>query len=171
MSRLDAVPPCASLVAAAQAKGIPLEQIDPTTEGDRLDPGDSISAVITLFEKARRKQWLVYLEVVAPTAEESAKKPRPPMALYSSFGGTQTCVSAPAFVVVRTLGPFAPTDKQGKPGKAAEKSARFEMNKGFLGLGLHNAAAAFQAMEQGSIRGNWWVRQKPFNEAEVAKGR
>ena len=171
LSRLNAVPPCASLVAAAQAKGIPLQQIDPMMAGDRLDPGDSISALITLFEKTRRKQWLVYLEVVAPTAEESAQKPRPPMVLYSSFGGTQTCVSAPAFVVVRTLGPFAPTDKEGKPGKVPEKSARFEMNKGFLGLGLHNAAAAFQAMERGSIRGNWWVSQKPLTEEQLAKGR
>jgi hypothetical protein len=171
LARLDAVPPCASLVAAAQAKGIPLEQIDPMTEGDVLDAGDSISAVITLFEKARRKQWLVYLEVVAPTTAESAQKPRPPMVLYSSFGGTQTCVSAPAFVVVRTLGPFAPTDKQTKPGKIPEKSARFEMNKGFLGLGLHNAAMAFQSLEQGSVRGNWSVRQKPFTEAEVARGK
>ena len=171
LSRLDAVAPCASLVAAAQANSIPLEQIDPATEEDRLNPGDSISALITLFEKGRHKQWLVYLEVVAPTAEESAQKPRPPMVLYSSYGGTQACVSAPAFVVVRTFGPFANADKPRKPAKAPEKGARFELNQGFLSLGLHEAAAAFQSLEQGSIRGNWWVRQKPFNEAELAKGR
>ncbi|HKQ39322.1 MAG TPA: hypothetical protein VJ063_14685, partial [Verrucomicrobiae bacterium] len=168
LSRLEAVPPCAALKAAAQAKNIPLEQIDPVTDEDRLDPGDSIGALITVFEKGHRKQWLVYLEVVAPTPEESAHKPAPPMVLYSSFGGTQTCVSAPAFVVVRTLGPFADGTK---PGKAPEKSARFELNKGYLSLGLHHAAAAFQTLEQGTMRGTWFCKQTPFTEAQVAKGR
>jgi len=168
LSRFTAVPPFAPLIAAAQAKNIPLEQIDPATDEDRLDPGDSISALITLFEKNRRKQWLVYLEVVAPTADEGARKPPPPMVMYSSYGGTQVCVSVPAFVVVRTLGPF---DDKTKPGKAPEKSARFELNKGHLSLGLHQAAAAFQALEQGPVRGNWSVRHRPFTEEQLAKGR
>ena len=90
------------------------------------------------------------------------------MTLYSSFGATQTCVPAPAFVVVRTLGPF---DDKTKPGKAPEKSARFELNKGYLGLGLHHAAAAFQILDEGPIRGHWHVSQKPFTEAQLAKGR
>lgn len=168
LSRLDVAPPCAALLAAAQAKNIPLAQIDPTMDETRLDPGDSITGLITLFDKSRRKQWLVYLEVVAPTAAESARKPAPPMVLYSSFGSTQACVSAPAFVVVRTLGPF---DNTTRAGKAPEKSARFELNKGFLSLGLHHAAAAFQTFEQGPIRGSWYCSQKPIAEAELAKGR
>lgn len=164
--------PCAGLVAAAQAKSIPLEGIDPTAEHDRLDPGDDLSALITLFEKGdRRKQWLVYLEVAPPTPEERAKKPKPPMVLYSSFGGTQACVSAPAFVVVRTLGPFVDGPRRGKPGKAPEQSARFALDKGFLSLGLHHAAAAFQALEQGSVRGSWTVSHAPFSEAQLVKGR
>lgn len=168
LSRLATVPPCATLVAAAQTKNIPLAQIDPATDEERLDPGDSITALITLFEKSRRKQWLVYLEVVTPTAEESARKPPPPMVLYSSFGGTQACVSAPAFVVVRTLGPF---DDKTKLGKAPDKSVRFELNKGFLALGLHHAATAFETFERGPFRGTWYCSQKPLPEAELVKGR
>jgi hypothetical protein len=160
------------LVAAAEATRIPLDRIDPQIQTDRLEPGDSITGLITMFEKGgRRTQWLVYLEVVAPDTKESPQKPPPPMVLYSSFGGTQTCVSVPAFAVVRTLGPFVESAKRGKPGKAPEKTARFTLNKGFLGLGLHQAAAAFRSLEQGSIRGTWTVRHKPFSEAEVAKGR
>src|SRR5688572_23217685 len=61
VARLNPVPPCAALVAAAQASKIPLEQIDAQTETDRLDPGDSITGVITMFEKGgRRTQWLLY---------------------------------------------------------------------------------------------------------------
>jgi hypothetical protein len=172
LAKLDALPPCASLVAAAQANGIPLDRIDPQMDVDRLDPGDSISALITMFDNGGpRRQWLLYLEVVAPNAKEIAQKPRPPMVLYSSYGGTQACVSAPAFVVVRTLGPFVHSAKRGKPAKAPDKSARFELNKGFLSLGLHDAAAAFQTLERGPVRGSWSVSQRPFSEAELTKGR
>jgi len=172
VARLNPVAPCAALVAAAQASKIPLEQIDAQTGTDRLDPGDSITGLITMFEKGgRRTQWLLYLEVVASDEKEKAQKPPPPMVLYSSFGGTQTCASVPAFAVVRTLGPFVDSTKRGKPAKAPEKTARFALNKGFLGLGLHHAAAAFRSLEQGPIRGSWGVKHTPFNEAEVAKGR
>src|SRR5688572_23533432 len=72
-ARLSAVAPCAGLVSAAQSRNIPLEGIDAAMEGDRLESGDRISALITLFEKGdRHKQWLVYLEVATPTAEEAA---------------------------------------------------------------------------------------------------
>jgi hypothetical protein len=171
VARLKAVPPCAPLIAAAQANHIPLDQIDPPADDDRLDPGDTVTALITLFEKGGRRQWLVYLEVVPPNAEERAQKPAPSMVLYSSFGGTQECVSVPAFVVVRTLGPFAESAKVGKPGKAPEKTARFALNKGFLSLGLHHAAAAFHRFQQGPTRGTWSVGHKPFSGDEIAKGR
>jgi hypothetical protein len=170
-ARLKAVPPCAPLIAVAQANHIPLDQIDPTADDDRLDPGDTVTALITLFEKSARRQWLVYLEVVAPNAGERAQKSAPPMVLYSSFGGTQACVSVPAFVVVRTLGPFAESAKPGKSAKAPEKTARFALNKGFLSLGLHHAAAAFHRFQQGPTHGTWSVGHKPFSEDELAKGR
>ena len=79
LARLDPVPPCAALVASAQANNIPLEGIDPPGEDDRLDPGDSVSALITLFQKGgHRSQWLVYLEVVRSTGVPRSK-----------FGGSQ----------------------------------------------------------------------------------
>src|SRR5688572_11539732 len=94
VSKLHSVPPCASLVAAAQANNVPLDLIEEPSHGDRLDPGDSVSALITLFDKGRpRSQWLVYLEVVAANAAEQKQKVPPPMVLYSSFGGTQKWVS------------------------------------------------------------------------------
>ena len=172
MARLNAVAPCPALVAAAEAKRIPLQGIDSPGEAGRLDPADSLSALVTLFETGgRQRQWLVHLQVVEPTAAERARKPAAPMILYSSFGGTQACVSVPAFVVVRTLGPFAGASGGTKAGRFGEKSGRFEMNKGFLGLGLHHAAAAFKALEEGPVRGTWTVRREPFSESEVAKGR
>src|SRR5262245_28382806 len=90
------------------------------------------------------------------------------MVLYSSYGNTQICVSMPAFVVVRTFGPF---DDKTKLGKTPEKSARFELNKGHLSLGLHQTAATFQILDQKPVRGNWSVRHRPFKEEQLAKGR
>ena len=172
LSRLKRIAPCASLVASAQANRIPLEGIDPQTETNRMDRGDSISALITLFEKrGKPKQWLLYLEAVVPTAEESAQKPGRSMVLYSSFGGTQTCVAVPAFVVVRTLGPFVESANPDRLPKTSEKSARFSLNKGFLSLGLHHAAAAFHRFETGPVRGSWSVSHRPFSDEQLIEGR
>jgi hypothetical protein len=172
LTRLDPVPPCAALLAAAQANRIPLEGIDPPGQDDRLDPGDSVSALITLFQKdGRRSQWLVYLEVVAPNTEEQARKQPPPQTFYSSFGTKLKCVSSPAFVLVRTLGPFVESPKGSKPQKAGEKSARFALNKGFLSLGLNHTAEALYALKQTKAHGKMWVRNVPFTETELAEGR
>jgi hypothetical protein len=170
--KLKPVPPCATLIAAAQANDIRLDQIEEPSHADRLDPGDSVSALITLFDKGRpRSQWLVYLEVVAANPAEQKQKAQPPMVLYSSFGGTQKWVSVPAFVIVRTLGPFVDSARRTNPARAPEKTARFALNKGFLSLGFHHAAAVFHRLEAGSIRGTWRVRHSPFPEAELAQGR
>ena len=171
-SRLDPVPPCAALIAAAQASRIPLDRIDPLVESDQLDPGDSVTALVTLFGKGRgRTQWLVYLEAVVPSVAERSQKPAPPMVLYSSFGGSLKTLSDPAFVVVRTLGPFVDQPKRGTPAKSADKSARFALNKGFLGLGLNHAAAAFCGMKEAKTHGSFVVRGTPFSEAKIAEGR
>jgi hypothetical protein len=80
-------------------------------------------------------------------------------------------VSASAFVVVRTLGPFVESAARGKPKKVPEKSERFALNKGFLALGLHHAAAAFRRLDQGPVRGTWAVGHVPFSEEKLAEGR
>src|SRR5689334_20029402 len=100
VAKLEAVAPCAALAAAAQAKGIALEGMDGAREGDRLDVGDTVSALITLFQKsAGRRQWLVHLEAVAPNAEEQAQKPPRPQVFYSSAGTKLEFGSSPAVVV------------------------------------------------------------------------
>lgn len=146
-----------------------MTHIHQQTEGGGLEPGDCVTALITMFEKRKRSQWIIYLEAVAPNAEESARKPRTPMVLYSSFGATQKCISIPAPVVVRTIGPFVESSKRGT--KAPEKRARFALDEGFLKLGLHHAAAVFFRLEQGAIRGTWSVSNSPFSETKIAEGR
>jgi hypothetical protein len=172
LARLDSVPPCASLVAVAEANHIPFEGIDRPAQDDRLDPGDSVSALITFFQKGgRRSQWLVYVEVVASNAAEQAQKLPPPRVFYSSAGTKLQFVSSPAFVAVRTLGPFVESSKASKPVKTGDKEARFALNRGFLGLGLNHTAAALYALKHAKTDQRMWVRNAPFSEAEIVEGR
>ena len=170
--RLSPVEPCVALIAAARTNNIPLDGIDPPAPTNSITAGDTLTALVTLNEKrARRTQWLIHLTVVEATAKEQAAKPAPPLVLYASFDAKLECTPSPAYVLVRTLGPFADSVGKSKPPKAADKQAHFALDKGFLGLGLHHSAAAFTSLKKTDGRGSWEIRPTPFNEAQLAKGR
>ena len=87
VAKLEPVAPCAALVAAAQISRIPLEGIDARRVEDRLDPGDTVTALITFFQAgSARRQWLVHLEAVAANGDEQAQKQPRPQVFYSSAG-------------------------------------------------------------------------------------
>ena len=167
--------PFPSLVAAAQANHIPLEGIDPRTKSDTLEPGDSVTALMTQSLKGERtRQWLIYLKVVAPTASEQAAKPPDPMVLYTSFGNKLQFESAPAYVAMRVLGPFVEAGGRKKPPKVEDKSTRFSVNKGFLGLGLDRGAAVdyrIHHVKDVTLHGSFQMSGSPFNADQIARGR
>jgi hypothetical protein len=169
-AKLAPVAACPVLADAARDANLPLAGIDPPGEAGSLDPGDSVTALVTLFEKGRRPaQWLLEVEAVAPDAAEKARKPRAPWVWHTSAGDKLEFVSAHAPVSLRLLGPFA--EAAGKAPRAKEQKARFTLNKGFLGLGLDEAAAAIYRMHQAKLTNQFSASPEPFTEAQIAEGR
>jgi hypothetical protein len=170
-SKLSPLPPCPELVAAAQARQIPLDRIDPPGEAGRLEPGDSFTGLVTLCEKGgRRTQWLFYLTALPGSPKELAGKAPEPLVLYSGRSNRLEFASAPALVRLRTLGPFAASDSR-KKAKLEDQSVTFSLNKGFLGLGLERAAATLSRMDASKTGGAFWYSSDPPDAAQVAKSR
>ena len=117
-SRLAPIPACEALVVAARTHRIPLHPIEGPIEGNGLSPGDSLSAVVTFREKGdRRTQWLLDLRVVVPDAKEQPDETPTPMVIHTSTGNKLEFSSSPAFVSLRTLGPFAKSEAKRRPPK------------------------------------------------------
>ena len=169
------IPPCPALLAAAQTNGIPLEGIAPPTPGGSLLPGDSVTALIALFEKgARQTQWLLHLQAVAPDAKEQSAKPSPPMVMYTTTGQKLEFASSPAFVTLHALGPFIEPGARRKSPKTLDQSAHFALNQDFLGLGLDKATTVILRLndvKQPGMKGFFSVAGKSFSDAEVRAGR
>jgi len=168
--KLAPVGVCAAAKEAARTNRIPIERIDPPDKADTLNPGDSITASITLFEKRGQKsQWLLYVEATEPTAEEKAAKPKAPAVWYVGAGDKVMFAGSVAPVSLRLLGPFV--EATNKHPKVEDQKAHITLNKGFLGIGLDEAAAAFHRMQQNNVHGSFQIRPRPFTEAEMAEGR
>jgi hypothetical protein len=171
LEKFRPVKPCESAIAWAQAKKIPLNQFDSTVDGKALNPGDSITGLITLHEKgARQMQWIVFSEIVTAGPRDEIDKSPKPMVMYTTLGSKLEFKSAPVMVNVRTVGPFVEPGEKRKP-KVEEENARFPLDKGFLSLGLDRAVAAVLKFKENKEHGNFTFGPKPFNETEIAKGR
>jgi hypothetical protein len=155
-------------VAAANANHIPLEGIDPNGASGTVSPGDTITALVTLRQKGdRRTQWLFYLEAMPPETRDETPKPGEPMILYSCSGQKFEFASAPVPVHLRTIGPFVTPASRKKEVHA--KDADFTLDKGFLGLGLEQAAVAVERLKNAKAKGSLWFRNTPFTDAEIQK--
>jgi hypothetical protein len=86
------------------------------------------------------------------------------MVIYNTLGHKLEFVSTPAFVTLRTLGPFVEGPGGKKPGDA---TARFVLDQGFLALGLDRAAAAIMRMHQGKTTGPFASGTEPFGDAMI----
>jgi hypothetical protein len=162
--------PCPAVVAAARAKNIPLEKIDPPGETGVLSLGDSVTVLVTLRQKDdRRTQWLLYVETMPRGAKEQSARPASPMVLYSCSGRKFEYASAPAPVRMETLGPF--TASGAKKSKPQEYDTRFTLDKGFLGLGLEQAAAAVSRLKEANAKGTLWFRNTPLSDVEIERNR
>jgi hypothetical protein len=169
-AKLAPVAACPVLADAARAGKLPLAGIDPPGEAGSLNVGDSVTALVTLFEKGRRPaQWLLEVEAVSPDAADQARKPRTPWVWYTSAGDKLEFASAQAPVSLRLLGPYA--EAVGKAPNAKERNARFTLDKGFLGLGLDEAAAAICRMNQAKLTNQFSASPEPFTKAQIAEGK
>lgn len=172
--RFAPIIPFPNLAAVARSNQISLAGIDPIATNGGLKPGDSIAALIAFHEnKARQTQWLLHLQVVPPDDKEKTNSPVPPMVLYTTTGTRLEFTNTPAFVSLRTLGPFAEAGVR-KPPKLQDQIERVTLNEGFLALGLDQASAVVLRLNTANVphgKGLFSFAGKPFRDAEVAAGR
>ncbi len=142
LSLLQPVPPFPEVRIIAKSYGIPLEGFNASTNSNRLAPGDSLTALITLHQRGnRRTQWLVYFQVTAPGNTRSAK-PDKPEVLYNSIGDKFEFSNSPATFHIRAIGPYVDTASFWGQPVPKDKSAQAGVNGGFLGIGMDKAAMA-----------------------------
>jgi hypothetical protein len=172
-SKLRPLAPCAELKAAAQACQIPLEGLDPQGEAGCLNPGDSFTGLVTLCEKGgRRTQWLFYLTALPASPKSLAHHPPKPMVLYSGRSNRLEYASAPALVRLRTIGPFAASPANRDRLKLEDQSVTFALDKGFLGIGLEQAAPIIRRIEAARTPGAaYWFGSGPPNAEQFANTR
>jgi hypothetical protein len=170
LTKLAPVPLCASAREAARTNHIATEGIDAVSQTDTLSPGDSVTALISLFEKRGQKsQWLLQVVAEEPNAQEKARKAPSSSTWYVGAGTKVAFAGSAAPVRLRLLGPFAADSS--KPAKFQDQETRITLNPGYLSIGLDQAAAAFHRMRQSNWHGKLPIRQRPFTEAEVAEGK
>jgi hypothetical protein len=161
---------CPAALQVAQTNNIPLAGIDPPGGTNRLNPGDSITGLITLFEKGGKKtQWLLYVVAAEPTQEEKARTNKPSRIAYVGVGDKVEFSDSETPANLRLLGPFAAGT--GKAPKVKDQTVHLALNEGFLGIGLDQAAAANHRIVQNHLHGGFRTRNRPFTEAEIAEGR
>ena len=163
-------------MAAAHARQIPLNGIEPPGEPGRLNPRDSCTGLVTLCEKnGRRTQWLFHLTVLPNSAPEAPRHPSGPLILYSGRSNKLEYASAPASVRLRTLGPYAEAGAAHGRTRPKDESLTFSVNKGFLGIGLDLAAETICRAEQtdrdNNLDGAFWFSPAPPSSTVVEKAR
>lgn len=177
------VPPSPAVVAFAAAQKIPLEQIDFAADGPAEPrPGDSVTALVTLYESERYRQWLIQLTAAKLTAAEQKQienaKSKLTIEMFTSVGTAIRINSAPYPIEARTIGPFSSDEPAApaKPFKPAEKRARALVIGGFLGLGLDRFCTGGQRLRRAAEQSDgaaqkldWQAGLKPFPADVIAK--
>lgn len=146
LSRLAPVPPFLELQAFAKTNDISLSGIGPMT-ATNVQPGDSLTALITLHQKRNRlTQWLVYFEVVAASNQPSSKPPKPTV-IYDSMGDKYEYSPAPVEFRIRTIGPYVNFASMWGAPVPKDDSGRASVNGTFLALGMDKSMAALYRIE------------------------
>jgi hypothetical protein len=174
-TRFAPITPFPALAAASQSNQISLAGIGTLVPNSELQPGDSVTALIAFFEKgARQTQWLLHLQVVPPVDTEKTNNSPPPMVIHTTTGAKLEFLSSPAYVNLRTLGPFSEPGAKRKPPKSLDQVERVTLNEGFLKLGLDKASAVILRLNEASPaqkEGLFSFAGKPFSETEIKAGR
>jgi len=160
--------PCPALAGIARSHGIPLAGVDSFSEGAVVNPGDSVTALVTLVEKSRRTEWLLYVNANDQAAANTNKPSK--MVMHSTTGRKFEFASTRVPVAVRTLGPYDASDQKRKL-KPMDKTAHVSLQQGYLALGLDNAAKAAMRLRESKTRGGLAYGPRPFGEKALARGR
>lgn len=172
--RFAPIAPFPTLVTVAHSNQISLTGIDARVPGSALHAGDTVTALIAFYEKgARQSQWLLHLKVIPPEVEETTNN-TPPMVIHSTTGAKLEFIPSPAFVSLRTLGPFIEPGAKRRAPKLHDQFERVTLNEGFLKLGLDKASAVVLRLNEASPaqrKGLFSFAGQPFSAAEIKAGR
>jgi hypothetical protein len=168
ISKLAVLAPFPALAEAANANHIPLGGVDLAGATNRVLPGDSFTAIAALFSARPQMQWLLFLQAVEPTPKEQAANSPRSMVIYNTLSHKLEFLSAPAFVTLRTIGPFVEGETRRKP---RDETTRFVLDQGFLGLGLEQAAAAMSRMHRSGVKGPFMSGTEPFGNDVIERCR
>lgn len=168
------VPPLPAVIAFAEKEKIPLDRIEVAANEADSRTGDSVTALITLYEGDHYRQWLLRAATLDLPAAERAAKPPPPMTLFLNTGAKFTFAGGRMALELRIAGPFRSGDSAGK---IIDKRARALVNEEFLGLGFDRAAVAARSMaaagkdDPKKAKAGLSFSTKPFPADAIAKGR
>lgn len=172
-------PPLEVVKVAAATHGLALERIDPAIDAEpSLQPGDRVTALVSLRRGQELTQWLIEATGVELNATEKAKPPLPSRTFYSNAGTEIVLGGTRAALALRVLGPFERTAAGREDGqKSTEQKNRVMVNADFLSLGLNRGCEAVLAVNAAKRKDPslqplpWTMRLKPFPAEEAEAGR
>ena len=171
--------PLPAVSAFAAVQKIPVERVEVGPEGTAPVAGDSITALLSLFENDHYRQWLLQLTTLELTTAERGAKPPRPTVTYTSAGTEVRYGGARLALELRLVGPFrddAPASPANPPA-ITDKHARSLVNAQLLGLGFDRACVVWSRLVSASKTGpdnapiNLRFGPKPFPADRIAKDR
>jgi hypothetical protein len=139
--------PSPSIRSAAEASKIILEGIEPPLERTTLSIGDQVTALVSLTEGTKVKQWAIALEAVEANEKEKQNRSQP-MVFHTSTGHVLRFGSERAALAIRTLGPLTAADAGRIAAAPPMKLARATVDIDFLALGLHQPAVMAESFRK-----------------------
>lgn len=165
--------PLGSVLAVARRAQIPIDRFDEAKERTHLQPGDGVTALVTLTDDDEFKQWLVRFEVAELTEKEMGMPPYKPVKLYATTGNVFEFTGTRAALSVAVLGPFDRADerRERSPVGVTEKHARILIDSEFLALGFHRMAAAQLRLRKNLSAAHFGFNYQPYTPEQIAEGK
>lgn len=146
------ITPHSLLVEHAKARVIPLTTIAVRTASATPQPhrpGDTITALISLYDGPREQQWLMTLQVSSRTEEEKkANVAHVTLGVTINHRSYKFSASSTLPLDITTIGPFGP----GTRDKSEIRQARTMISPEFLALGMDRLSAGMIELEKSGAK-------------------
>jgi hypothetical protein len=169
--------PLPSVREAARATGISLEGLMLPVAREGLQPGDAVTALVTLTEGKEIKQWVIEVAAVVSNEKEKAA-PNRSAQFFTSSGYEFKFGSERAALEIKIFGPLRESDAERKTAAVPEiKQGRVVVSSDYLALGLERVPVvilrtrAMEAANPGRPKGIFQVGNRPFPPEVTAAGR
>lgn len=135
-------PPSAAIQAAAQMAKMNLSGLAAPVTREALQSGDQVTALLTLTDGKKAKQWVIELTVDDLT-EAERKRPFQSETLFTSTGYEFKYGGGRAALKIRILGPLDSAEERRKKDEVpAVQERRITVSADYLALGLDQVAAS-----------------------------